>query len=255
MMCLFSVKINAQFRYRIQLPDNGTWVIAGSPNGTYFVDVRNPNTNATITFQTVPSSGYTLNLAAAANQEVDIVVVDVSEIFVQFYWHSSNDRTRLKQIVNWGGRWLSMEGAFEGCTNLQITAPSKPDVSQVTNFSKMFKGCSSITTFPDLGNWNLPNATDLSEMFSGCTNFNADLFNWDIRTVTNFSNMFNGCAAFNGQISGTTGLNPLVAINMSGMFRGCTNFNQNISNWNVSNVQNMNSMFEGARSFNQAIGN
>ena len=36
--------------------------------------------------------------------------------------------------------------------------------------SVMFGGCSSLISLPDISNWNTNNATDISYMFSGCSN-------------------------------------------------------------------------------------
>jgi len=66
--------------------------------------------------------------------------------------------------------------------------------------------------------------TDMSGLFDGQPNFNADIRSWDVSSVTN----------------------------MAVMFRG-TPFNQPIGGWDVSNVRNMHRMFE-ASSFNQNIG-
>jgi surface protein len=262
LISLFWGDLDAQnhFRYRLTLPSNGIWTVAGSPNGSYLIDVRDPQAATYIyTNLAVTSAGVGLNLPNLANQDIEIDVFDNSvngTIYTEFYWHSSNDRTRLKQIQNWGNiRWTSMVGAFEGCTNLTITAIAKPDVSMVTDFSRAFKGCSSITTIPDIFNWSTQNATKMTEMFNGCTNFNGNLTNWDIRNVWDFGGMFYGCTNFNGTIAGSAGLNPLSAYNMSYMFSYCPNFNQDISGWNTSNVEYMSSMFEGATSFNQPIGN
>jgi surface protein len=41
------------------------------------------------------------------------------------------------------------------------------------------------------------NATDLSGMFSGCTNFNSDVSQWDVaNAIGNMDVMFEGCDSF-----------------------------------------------------------
>jgi bacterial surface protein 26-residue repeat len=60
----------------------------------------------------------------------------------------------------------------------------------------------------DLGNWDVTNVKDVSEMFRGAESFNGNVSNWNTGNVTN----------------------------MGGMFDGAQNFNQNISEWNVSAV-------------------
>ena len=41
------------------------------------------------------------------------------------------------------------------------------EYKNVTNMSGMFKGCSSLTSFPDISNWNVENV-DKDDMFLDC---------------------------------------------------------------------------------------
>ena len=34
----------------------------------------------------------------------------------------------------------------------------------------MFRGCSSLSSLPDISKWNTSNVTNMSNMFSGCSN-------------------------------------------------------------------------------------
>ena len=75
--------------------------------------------------------------------------------------------------------WQTMENAFRGCTNLQFSAGiDTPDLSQVTNMSYMFYGCTSFNQ--SLNNWNVSQVTNMSGMFVGCTSFNQDLGMWKL---------------------------------------------------------------------------
>ena len=128
-------------------------------------------------------------------------------------------------------KWKTMENAFRDCTNLQFAAGiDAPDLSQVTDMSSMFYGCTSFNQ--PLNNWDVSQVTNMRDMFSGCTSFNQPLDNWDVSKVTN----------------------------MSGMFDNCTSFNQPLDNWDVSKVQSMGlgymtrGMFAGCSSFNQDLG-
>ena len=48
-------------------------------------------------------------------------------------------KTKFLEVMQWGNiAWVSMEKAFYGATNLQITAIDYPDLSNVTNMSEMF---------------------------------------------------------------------------------------------------------------------
>ena len=128
-------------------------------------------------------------------------------------------------------KWKTMENAFYGCKNMQFAEGiDSPDLSQVTDMSDMFCGCTSFNQ--PLNNWDVSQVTNMRDMFSGCTSFNQPLDNWDVSKVTN----------------------------MSGMFDNCTSFNQPLNNWDVSKVQSMGlgymtrGMFAGCSSFNQDLG-
>ncbi len=142
--------------------------------------------------------------------------------------NNNADKSRLLNIEQWGGvSWTSMETAFKGCDNLNMSAIDVPNLNLATNMSSMFNGCSSLNTPANMNTWNTSNVTNMSSMFYYTTNFNQPIGNWNTINVTDMSNMFGGAL----------------------------NFNQPIGNWNTSNVTNMYGMFGGASNFNQPIGN
>ena len=49
----------------------------------------------------------------------------------------------------------------------------------------------------DITNLDISNVTNMSNMFNGCTSFNQKIGNWDVSNVTSFYNMFYGCDNFN----------------------------------------------------------
>jgi surface protein len=101
--------------------------------------------------------------------------------------------------------------------------------SLVTDMSEMFGGTGTSqnrNTFNQpIGNWDVSNVTNMSEMFTLNLRFNQSLEFWDVSKVTDMGYMF--------------AISP---------------FNQPIGNWNVSNVKTMGYMFQGSP-FNQPIGN
>jgi len=110
----------------------------------------------------------------------------------------------------------------------------------------MFGYCRSFDQ--PLNDWNVSNVTNMSEMFYGCTIFNQPLntkfnqpFNkWDVSNVTNMEKMFYGCTIFNQPLNDWNVSN---VTNMERMFLGSTSFNQPLNDWNVNNVTNMEKMF------------
>ena len=137
-------------------------------------------------------------------------------------------KVQFKELKQWGNvTWnTNLWGMFYGCTNLTITATDVPNLSKVMSMNEMFKGCTSITTIPNINKWDVSNVTDMQGMFQGATSFNGDISKWDVSNVTD----------------------------MNFMFYEATAFNQDISSWDVSKVTSMYSMFSDATAFNQNLG-
>ena len=160
-----------------------------------------------------------------------------------------NNMFKIQEIIQWGALDLgtgSGSGYFTNCSNLVITATDALHLASITDISRMFQGCTSLT---DLGTstWDTGHIENMSHLFDNATSFNGDLSTWDVRSVIDMSYMFNGATSFNGDISSwQTGV---VCNNMSYMFAGATSFNQDISILDTSAVQYMSHMFAGATSF------
>ena len=167
--------------------------------------------------------------------------------------NNNTDKSRLLNIEQWGGvAWTSMETAFYGCDNLNMSAIDVPNLNLVTNMSSMFSRCSSLNTPANMNTWNTSNVNNMSFMFEGASNFNQPIGNWNTSNVTDINSMFRNAYSFNQPIGNWNTSN---VTNMSKMFAYIYNFNQPIGNWNTSNVTSMSSMFRGAYLFNQPIGN
>jgi len=152
-------------------------------------------------------------------------------------------------VDQWGDqKWLSMERAFAGCFDLSINTSDAPDLSKVESMSYMFFGA-NITG--NIGDWDVSNITDMSNLFSRSFNFNLDLRNWDVSKVTDMNHMFSSCTEFNQDISNWDVSN---ATDMKNMFSNAKAFNQDLGAWNVSKVTDMESMFDTNFEFNQDIG-
>ena len=157
---------------------------------------------------------------------------------------------RLISIDQWGNAsWTSMEGAFQGATNMVYRATDAPDLTMVTDMSYMFQYASSFNG--DLSSWNVSQVTSMFGMFWNAASFNGDISTWNVSAVDNMGSMFNTATAFNGDISAW---NVSAVTYMDSMFYNATAFNGDISVWNVSSVNDMNNMFYDARSFNQNLG-
>ena len=222
----------------ITIPTTGTGY-------NYTVDWGDSTADTTHTDASNPSATHTY--ATAADYEVRI-----SGSFPRIYFNnaSGNNKDKIIAINQWGEQvWTSMNRAFSGASNLAgETATDMPVLSSVTDMDRMFSG--AVAFNQDIGNWNVSNVTNMSEMFSG-SDFNQDIGSWDVRNVTDMSLMFNSAIAFDQDVGNWT---VSSVTNMSGLFRDAVAFNQDISSWTVSSVTDMTHIFNGATAFNQDIG-
>ncbi len=171
--------------------------------------------------------------------------------FPRLHFNNAGDKLKLINIAQWGDiEWSSMENAFYGCENLMMTATDSPNLSNVTNFYRMFAQAKLFNG--DLNNWDVSNVTNMSGMFWGASIFNGNVIDWDVSKVTNMSIMFFGASSFDVSIGNWDVSN---ATNMSGMFYAAHSFNRNISAWNVSNVTDMSGMFQSTHVFNKNLSN
>ncbi|WP_422106263.1 BspA family leucine-rich repeat surface protein [Winogradskyella sp.] len=201
--------------------------------------------------------------------------VSISGTFPRIYFTINNNSRKIIDITQWGDNpWTSMERAFLGCVNLNISATDAPDLSGVTDLSYMFYftdamngaighwDVSTVTTMShmfyyatafnqDIGSWDVSAVTDMSYMFFRASVFNSDIGAWDVSAVTNMRNMFSGASVFNQDI-GSWDVSAVT--NLKLMFANTLDFNQDIGSWNVSAVTDMSAMFTYAYAFNQDIG-
>ena len=169
------------------------------------------------------------------------------------------DANKLLAVEQWGTmEWGSMHRMFEEAVNPRDFPSDAPDLSRVTDMSRVFAGSvfSRSSFNQDIGNWDVSNVTNMSQMFRNAYVFNQDIGGWDVSNVTDMSEMFGGAAAFKQDLSRW---DVSSVTNMSEMFGGARAFgagvsSQGIGGWDVSNVTTMRSMFEGANTFNQDIG-
>ncbi len=161
--------------------------------------------------------------------------------FPALYFNNAGDKDKILTVKQWGDiEWHFVARAFQGCTNLDITATDVPNLSDnVTSMNGMFDGAQSLVGNEHFNRWDVSKVTDMGGMFQNATNFDGNISGWTVSKVTNMGFMFNGATKFNQNIGNWTVSN---VTNMRDMFNGATNFNQDISGWNVSNVTNMSFM-------------
>ena len=146
----------------------------------------------------------------------------------------------------------NMSCIFKGCTSLEyLLGINNFDTKNVNNISGMFKGCSSLGDLPDISKWDISNVTDISWMFDGCNLLESlpDLKNWDTKNIINMDGLFNDCSSIKS-LPDISNWNTSKVTNMSWIFNGCNLLESlpDISNWDTKNVDSMDGMFDGCSS-------
>ncbi|AFM05869.1 surface protein 26-residue repeat-containing protein [Bernardetia litoralis DSM 6794] len=245
-------------------PFRTTWVTTdgATPNtGKITIPTTGTGYNYNITWINLTNTGVgdgsvtgitTNNYQITGLANNDTYEIAITGAFPRFYMNNNaTEKAKLQTIEEWGTQvWTSMGKAFWRCSNLTYNATDIPNLSNVTDMSYMFSSCSNFNG--NIGNWDTQNVTDMSSMFSNAITFNQDIENWNTAAVTNMSNMFSGCTNFNRNIGNWDTQN---VTDMSSMFSNAITFNQDIGNWNTISVTDMSFMFQVATAFNQNIGN
>lgn len=176
--------------------------------------------------------------------------VSISGDFPRIYFNNiPGNKNNLLTVEQWGDiAWTSMERAFQGCFNFNITATDAPDLRRVESMNSMFLYCNKLNA--PIGHWDVSHVKDMSLMFCYANAFNQPLANWDVSSVENMTLMFQSAGSFNQPIGNWNVSN---VTNMYGLFYWPNVFNQDISNWDVSKVTNMSYMFLLNRVFNQDL--
>ena len=158
---------------------------------------------------------------------------------------------QLESIEQWGStEWTSMDAAFSRAKNMAYNATDSPDLSGVTDMSRMFNGAHAFNG--DISSWDVSSVTDMNSMFASAEAFNQPLNTWDVSSVTTMNSMFFGASSFDGDISGW---DVSSVTNMNSMFFKASFFDQPLNSWNVSSVTDMGGMFSRATAFDQDLAN
>ncbi len=172
--------------------------------------------------------------------------------FTLFFRLGRTLRTKIQTIEQWGNiQWRSFRDSFNDCENLKLNADDTPDLSQVTELSRMFENCTNFEDLKDrMGSWDVSTIESIDSMFSGCSIFNEDIGAWTFTNLLTTEATFQKAVTFNQNISSW---NMATVIDMENMFTGATTFNQDVSSWNFSQVQDIEDLFSGASSFDQDL--
>jgi hypothetical protein len=170
--------------------------------------------------------------------------VSIWGTFPAIRFNGGGDRLKLLTISQWGSsvEWLSMSGAFNGCSNLAFTATAadsrQAKTGKVRDWSSAFALASSIAVFPDL---DFSSALIIDSMLRGCTSMtsclslsfpstkSAQSVFRDCTSLTALTGFFApSCNLFSNLCNGCTALASFVSIGMGAAFsldnamRGCS---------------------------------
>ena len=121
-------------------------------------------------------------------------------------------------------------------------------INNITNMSFMFCGCISLSSLPDIQNWNTSNVNNMSYIFSGCKSLCSlpGISNWDTKNVNDMTSMFCGCISLSS-LPDISKWNTKNVQYMIGMFYDCKSLLSlpNISKWDNSSIKDISLMFDG----------
>ena len=107
-----------------------------------------------------------------------------------------NNKDNCKMIIE--DKEYELKEYFESknLKNKNILIVELKGISNITNMSWMFYKCSSLTSLPNINNWNTANVTNMNHMLSECSSLTSlpNINNWNTANVTDMICMFYGCS-------------------------------------------------------------
>ena len=154
-----------------------TW--SASPSGNSGIGSFSNTTGGTVTLSS-------LNIVAGD----DVTITMEAHNLRRFYIDGGPDKNKLTGVSQWGGvKWSSLNSAFMGCHNLNVTATDDPDLSNVTDMTEMFNGSNFDSP---IGHWNVSNITSMARMFTN-SSFNQSLGNWTLKSGVDLTGFLDNC--------------------------------------------------------------
>ena len=222
-------------------------VTMANPTTGYFTD---PNRNEAYVLQSEDQHTLTFyydnnrKLRSGKTWDIDEKSSSSKPVWVGTYSASNKVVTKVVFDASFKDfRSTITDGWFYGLSALTtIEGLENLNTSEVTNMSKMFEGCSSLTSL-NLSNFNTSKVRNMGSMFSGCSGLKEfNVSNFNTSAVWNMSEMFYGCS---GLMSlNVSNFNTSAVTDMRYMFYGCSGLTSlNVSNFNTSKVTDMRGMF------------
>ena len=179
--------------------------------------------------------------------EINIIYDIKEENYINIFGSNfvENNKNICKMIIDKKESEITEKYNIKNNNNNKLKIVLK-GIDKVTNMSDMFRGCSSLSSLPDISKWNTNNINNMSGMFCRCLSLSSlpDISKWNTYNITNMSGMFIGCSSLSS-LPDISKWNTNNITNMSYMFWGCLSLSSlpDISKWNTNNITNMSNMF------------
>jgi len=157
---------------------------------------------------------------------------DANKLIIRCAWagNSAFDST-------YGAGWVSGDCSLPpACTFTFVDKSLKTAVKEFDSNAR-----AAIRKYGPIADWCVSRVTDMSSLFRGMGDFNADISSWDTSRVTTMRYMFQFAKAFNQPLSWDTSS----VTDMNRMFYDAEAFEQLLS-FNMSSVTDMRDMFTGS---------
>lgn len=130
---------------------------------------------------------------------------------------------------------------FAGCSKSSNIYIQNLDTSNIQYLQYMFYGCTSVGTL-EVENWNLASAKSIVGMFSYSGISSINLSKWDVSKITSLERLFFKCNNLQSLDLHTWDTSSVKSLYW--MFRDCNTIKTiDVSGWNTSNVTSMDRMF------------
>ncbi|BFP42056.1 hypothetical protein FGF1_29010 [Flavobacteriaceae bacterium GF1] len=218
----------------ITIPATGTYDVDVGNDGTYDLFDQTGTTTVIVTNYTDPATNgnYTAGEIQVALSSAATGAGTLTRI--HFGGTDGGDREKLLSVDQWSTNvaWSTMEGAFEGCTNLKVDTDDAPNLGSVATMADMFKGCTSLEGGTGFAIWNTAGVSNMSGMFSGAVSFNGEIGSWDTGSATDMTSMLNGASTFDQDLGGwDLGLLTLATSMLNGTGLSVANWDATLVGW------------------------